>query len=110
MLVNKMLFAALATAAFSASGHGTSHVQAAGGRDGDEIVVTGVRLRATKVDYRLRGARIVYCGPRDNQQDARSVVSICDFLERCAYRGARSRSALSDCVEAKIAAREHGRR
>lgn len=76
---------------------------------GEDIVVTGARLRATKIDYRQRGPRITYCGPRDERQDARSVAIICDFLETCALGGARAPGPLADCVEAKIAARSRRR-
>lgn len=75
------------------------------GQDGEDIVVTGARLRATKVDYRQRGARISYCGPRNDRQDAKAVATICELLEACALGGARSPGKLSNCVEAKIAAR-----
>lgn len=75
-----------------------------------EILVTGTRLRATKVDYRLRGATLRYCGPRDTQQNAAAVSTICDFVEACVLRGRRSHADLTRCVEDKIAAREARRR
>ncbi|WP_333572286.1 hypothetical protein [Sphingomonas sp.] len=74
-----------------------------------DIVVTATRLRATKVDYRFRGAAIVYCGARDRHQDASSVATICDMLAACALGGARKPEALSDCVEDRLAARTRRR-
>ncbi|UYY78466.1 hypothetical protein [Sphingomonas sp. R1] len=75
-----------------------------------EILVTGVRLRATKVDYRLRGAALRYCGPRDPQQNPAAVSTICAFVEACALQGRRSHADMTRCVEGKIAAREARRR
>lgn len=77
-----------------------------GGQQSDEIVVTGPRLRTTKIDYRLRGTTVLYCGPRDARQDPSAVTAICSFVEACVSHGQRTPSTLSDCVEARIAARE----
>lgn len=78
----------------------------AGGQESDEIVVTGPRLRATKIDYRRKGATVTHCGARDGQQNPALVSAICSFMEACVVQGQRTPPALSDCVEARIAARE----
>lgn len=111
MLVGKLVFATLSMSAPEVSRLPPFYRSTRPAiQEGEEIVVTGARLRATKVDYRQRGARILYCGPRDARQDADAVTAICGFLESCALGGARSPSALSDCVENKITARDQRRR
>lgn len=115
MLVGKLAFAALSMSAPEVSRlppfyRSTIAISWRAMQEGEEIVVTGARLRATKVDYRRRGAHILYCGPRDARQDSGAVTAICGFPESCALDGARSPSALSDCVEAKITARDRRRR
>lgn len=70
-----------------------------------EIIVTGARPLATKIDYRLRGAALVYCGARDRQQNASAVATICTILDTCVRGGARSKQTLSAYVEDKRARR-----
>lgn len=74
-------------------------------QEDDAIVVTGQRLRATQVDYRLRGTSVAYCGPRDAQQHLPSVRVICDLVEACVRRGKRAKPALTACVEEQMAHR-----
>ncbi len=110
MLLSRILFAALTTVEFGALLPGAPHrAQEYACQQSEEIVVTGIRLQATQVDYRMRGARVAYCGARDERQDTKSVAAICGFLEDCALGGARSRSALSKCVETMILALDRRR-
>jgi hypothetical protein len=102
-----LLFTAMAPVALlgaPAGPYGQGHATTQrGDAPEDEIVVTGARLRSTKVDYRRKGAAITFCGPRDAQQDADAVRMICGFVEDCVFRGSRETQEISRCVEGRMA-------
>jgi hypothetical protein len=73
-----------------------------GARKGDEIIITGKRLRRTKVDYVLGKSKVKYCGPRDKRQDLEHVKIICGQLQSCFDDGVRRREALHVCVNIRL--------
>lgn len=73
------------------------------------IVVTGMLVRKTKVDYRLSGDKIAFCVPRDSKQERAVVRVICELARKCVAEGARKQSELSHCVNRIMAERDRDR-
>ncbi|KTF68475.1 hypothetical protein ATB93_13655 [Sphingomonas sp. WG] len=100
--------AALAALAAALHAIAAAPMQTTSEAAGEEIVVTGTRLQPIKVDYRLRGALMTACIPRDAQQDRDAVAAICDLIQDCALKGRRAKPELSACVADRLA-RKHRR-
>jgi len=85
-----------------------SQSQTAAEAANDSIVVVGLRLRVTKIDYRRHGTKVTYCGPRDGRQEPQAVRMICQFVTDCALQGSKTRSEMSQCVDDRMAREEAG--
>jgi len=70
--------------------------------DGEEILVVASRLLDTKVDYKLKRNKVIYCGPRDREQNINSVYEICRHIEDCVFDGEIAKAQLYKCVSLKI--------
>jgi hypothetical protein len=68
----------------------------------EEIVVVGSRFHGAKVDYRLKRNQVIYCGPRDQRQDASLIYKVCEQVRNCVFNGARSKVEISQCVNEKL--------
>lgn len=75
------------------------------GQDANEIVVTAARLQDVRIDYRMDGRHLQYCGPRDRDQDPGDVRIVCGHVATCVSNGQRQRDRLAACVRSRIGRR-----